>query len=297
MGCVMHFVFRADGVFRGQDDVYMVVADRGDAPPIPRRLTGLGGAYVFQPPADEVIEIVDEGRGFDSVLAGTTTSLCTCDPALLAEGVAPGTPSLSVVRTATASLLSAAWGHQAVLISDPTILLRLVEACARVAKLARREPMFIAFQGHSNNPTFAPRSVLLYAPLPSGDPSWLLVLDAQDLQEVLDVLADGSHEELVYFDAMQITLGESPAYASRLFEVMVGCAAVPFVRRTHLDKPCLLTEEDLLTLAAALELYVDPREPATVEAIERKVTARVVEPSLRMRAASDDNDRSGTRSL
>ena len=124
----MHFVFRADGVFRGQDDVYIVVADRGDAPPITRHLAALGGPYVYQPPADEVRELIDEGAGFDTVLANTTTSLCTCDPALLEAGMAPGTPSLSVLRTATASILSAVWGHQAVVVADPTVLLRLVEA-------------------------------------------------------------------------------------------------------------------------------------------------------------------------
>ena len=289
----MHFVFRADGVFRGQDDVFVVVADRGDSPPIPRRLTSLGGAFVYKPPVEEVIELVDEGRGFETVLAGTTTSLCTCDPLLLAEGVAAGTPSLSVIRTATASLLSSVWGHQAVVVADPTILLRLVQACTRVVKLGRREPLFISFEGSSNNPTFAPHSVLLYAPLPSGEPSWILVLDAQDLEDVVDVIADGRLEELVYFDAMQIVLCETPAYASRMFEVMHGCAAVPIVRRTHLDKPCLLSEEDLLTLAAALELYVNPREVATVEATDRKVSARIAS-HMRMR---DDNDRSGTRSL
>ena len=293
----MHFVFRADGVFRGQDDVYLVVADRGDAPPIPRRLAALGGAYVFHPPADEVVELVDEGRGFETVLAGTTTSLCTCDPAVLAEGVAAATPTLSVVRTATASILSSVWGHQAVVVSDPAILLRLVQACTRVAKLGRREPLFIAFGGNSKHPTFARCSVLLYAPLPSGEPSWILILDAQDLDEVVEILADGREDELVYVDAMRIALRETPDYASRLVEVLHGCTAVPMVRRTHLDKPCMLSEEDLLTLAAALELYANPWEPVTVEATERKVSARAVEPSHRMRAASDDNDRSGTRSL
>jgi hypothetical protein len=293
----MHFVFRADGVFRGQDDVYVVVADRGDAPPIARHLQSLGGAYIFQPPADEVLEFIDEGAGFDTVRANTTTSLCTCDPALIEAGVAPGVPTLSVVRTATASILSAVWGHQAVIVADPTILLRLVEACTRVSKIGRREPLFIAFEGNSNNPAFAPCSVLLYAPLSSGEPSWILVLDAQDLDEVVDVIADGREEELVYVDAMRIALRDSPVFASRLFEAMHGCAAVPIVRRTHLDKPCLLTEEDLLTLAAALELYANPREIASVASTDRQVYARIVDPRIAMLAANDDNDRSGTRSM
>lgn len=293
----MHFVFRADGVFRGQDDVYLVVADRGDAPPVPRRLRSLGGAFVYQPPDEEIIELVDEGRGFETVLAGTTTSLCTCDPALLAEGVAAATPTPSVIRTATASVLSAVWGHQAVVVADPAILLRLVEACTRVAKLGRREPLFIAFDGSSNNPSFAPHSVLLYAPLPSGEPSWLLILDAQDLDEAVEIIADGRDDELVYLDAMRITLRETPAYAARLFDLLHGCTAVPIVRRTHLDKPCLLSGEDLLTLAAALELYANPRAAVTVEATDRKVSARVVDSARRTRARSDDNDRSGTRSL
>ncbi|MDQ3341478.1 MAG: hypothetical protein M4D80_40500 [Myxococcota bacterium] len=294
---MMHFVFRADGVFRGQDDVYVVVADRGDAPPIARRFTALGGAFVFQPPTDEVIELIDEGAGFDTVRANTTSSLCTCDPALIEAGVAPGVPTLSVIRTAVASILSAVWGHQAVVVADPTVLLRLVEACTRVAKLGRREPLFVAFQGSSNNPAFAPCSALLYAPLPSGEPSWILVLDAQDLDEVVDVIADGREEELIYVDAMRIALRGTPAFASRMFEAMFGCAAVPIVRRTHLDKPCLLSEEDLLTLAAALELYANPREVASVASTDRRIYARIVDPSLAMLAAHDDNDRSGTRSL
>jgi hypothetical protein len=292
----MHFVFRADGVYRGQDDVYVVVADRGDAPPIARRLASLGGAFMFHPPADEVIEIIDEGNGFDTVRTSTTTSLCTCDPALLEEGVAPGTPTSSVIRTATASILSAVWGHQAVIVADPTILLRLVQACGRVAKLGRREPLFIAFEGSSNNPSFAPCSALLFAPTPSGEPAWILILDAQDLDEVVEVIADGREDELVYVDAMRITLRQIPAFASRLFEAMHKSPAVPIVRRTHLDKPCMLSEEDLLTLAAALELYANPRAIATVESTDRKVAARIVDPSRAM-LATNDNDRSGTRSL
>src|SRR5512134_2913595 len=119
MASTRAFVFRLDGAAPGGHDLFLVIPDRGDAPPLERRLAQVGTGFGFAPAADEVFEVVDDQRrGLDAVLdAVGEHTLYLGDPALVSDGATRGlellTPPDSVAISATVAVITAVWGQRA----------------------------------------------------------------------------------------------------------------------------------------------------------------------------------------
>lgn len=286
------FVYRADDLIHGRH-IYLVIPDRGEAPALERPLRIFNGTHVFVFTPEELVEIVDEQeRGLAAVLDVATLPLCIGDPALAEEGARHGlelaVPSPSVVRTATAGLLAGVWGRQAAVIQHTDVLVRLLEAARSAAAISpdHSPTLHVEFAGSTHHRHRSPHSTLIRAAHPSGDPGLLLALYPDDVPLIEQILAERRYEELCSYDFIHVAFLQAPAYAARLCGILHGWAAVPVVTRAHGGEYVLLSDEDVLTLACALELFAQGTA-TTLVAGSLEITGRVLAPNELPRIAPD----------
>lgn len=279
------FAFRLEAFTAEGHDLYLVIPDRGDAPPLERPSVRVGAGFAFVQDPAELIQIVDaERRGLACASAHPETrgmAICAGDPALEPDAATLGldvvAPPPGATRTATVAALTAAWGQRAWVIAREEVFLHAI-AAARAAGTAAAAPvpLDIQFDGASNNPSFAPYSTLIRGDLPSGELGFVLVTRACDVDAVREILVTRQYDDLVDHDLIHVVFRPAPAYAVRLLDHLQQCPLVPSFSRIGGGSYCAVSDADVATIACAVMVAAGP-PTARLGSGEHAVSGRVLD--------------------
>lgn len=147
--------------------------------------------------------------------------------------------------------------------------LALLRTCARLdlAAALPAEPIAIQITGDSNLKHFSDVSYAFGVETVSGDRAFVVTPNREHIEPITDRIRRGAGNALAELDLIAAVLmrGDAQQASIRMFSRLIGLDAAPALFRAHGGTLCRLSDEDVLTLGAAVDLLgaVSRGAPAT----------------------------------
>ncbi|MBP6840250.1 MAG: hypothetical protein KA190_23325, partial [Kofleriaceae bacterium] len=210
-------------------------------------------------------------EGLEKLLDHATDEPRVCDPALAEVAVTleleVAEPPPDVVSIMLWTVHAFAMGLDEVTSLFERSNLELLRACAEIASGAGSdsvgtvaEPLAMRIEGDSNYKHYSAASFLFRTEVFSrGDFAYVITPRREQVAAIADAIRRGDVSAMAQFDFICVTfVGSKPRFAAAVQPVLarfLGLSHTPIPFRFHGGVQCKLSDEDVLTLAAGLDLY------------------------------------------
>ena len=208
-------------------------------------------------------------EGLEKVLAHATDEPRVCDPALAEVAVAlqleVAEPPPEVVSIMLWTVHAFAMGLDQVTPLFERSNLELLRVCAEIASGADSvgtvaDPLAMHLEGDSNYKHYSAASFLFRTEMfPAGDFAYVITPRREQVAAIADAIRRGDVSAMAQFDFICVTfVGSNPRFAAAVQPVLarfLGLSHTPIPFRVHGGARCKLSDDDVLTLAAGLDLY------------------------------------------